>query len=121
MSDAEALLQEARKKATAKTFFGGNKLDEAADLFGRAANAFKLKKQCRAAGHLTPLVKESGDSFMEQGKTMDKLGERTESASSYLNAAKSYKKEFPKGFSYILTCRSSCSPSISSFYSHRRR
>ena len=46
MSDAEALLQEARKKATTKTFFGGNKLDEAADLFGRAANAFKLKKQC---------------------------------------------------------------------------
>lgn len=46
MADADALWAEANKKATQKTFFGGNKLDEAADLYGRAANAFKLKKQC---------------------------------------------------------------------------
>ncbi|KAJ3349240.1 vesicular-fusion protein S17 [Kappamyces sp. JEL0680] len=43
------------------------------------------------------LVKESGDAFMEQGKTLEKLGERDESSGCYLNAAKSYKKEFPKG------------------------
>lgn len=46
MSDGNAILIEARKKATHKSFFGGNKMDEAADLFGRAGNAFKLKKQC---------------------------------------------------------------------------
>jgi Soluble NSF attachment protein, SNAP len=46
MSDADSILAEARKKATAKSFFGGSKLDEAADLFGRAANAYKLKRQC---------------------------------------------------------------------------
>ncbi|KAJ3307162.1 vesicular-fusion protein S17 [Kappamyces sp. JEL0829] len=34
---------------------------------------------------------------MEQGKTLEKLGERDESSGCYLNAAKSYKKEFPKG------------------------
>jgi alpha-soluble NSF attachment protein len=46
MADADSLLAEAKKKATVKTFFGGNKLDDAAELYGRAANAFKLKKQC---------------------------------------------------------------------------
>ena len=34
---------------------------------------------------------------MEQGKTLEKLSERDEASGCYINAAKSYKKEFPKG------------------------
>ena len=38
---------------------------------------------------------------MEQGKTYEKLGERDESSGCYINASKSYKKEFPKGLPWI--------------------
>jgi hypothetical protein len=34
---------------------------------------------------------------MEQGKTLEKLSERDEAGGCYINAAKSYKKEYPKG------------------------
>jgi hypothetical protein len=46
MSDASSLLAEAKKKETHKGWFGGNKLEESQELYGRAANAFKLAKQC---------------------------------------------------------------------------
>ena len=52
---------------------------------------------------------------MEQGKTLEKLSERDEASGCYINAAKSYKKEFPKGLidqntyfsntNYMLLCR----------------
>jgi hypothetical protein len=45
-ADPNALLLEAQKKEKSKGWFGGNKKDDAADLYGRAANGFKLKKQC---------------------------------------------------------------------------
>ncbi|KAJ2998355.1 hypothetical protein HDV02_004570 [Globomyces sp. JEL0801] len=87
MSDPYALLAEADKKSKTKGWFGGNKMDEAAELFGRAANAFKLQKK----------FKESGDAFMQQGVMLEKIGERDEASGCYINASKSYKKEFPKG------------------------
>ena len=43
------------------------------------------------------LGKESGDAYREQATTLEKMGERDEAATCYLNASKSYKKEFPKG------------------------
>ncbi|KAI8923368.1 soluble NSF attachment protein [Entophlyctis helioformis] len=86
MTDGPGLMAEAERKAKAKGWFGGNKLDEAADLYGRAGNAFKLAKKLR----------ESGDAFMRQGESYDKLGERDDAASAYLNAAKSFKKESPR-------------------------
>lgn len=46
MSDPNQIFAEAQKKENSKSWFGGNKLDEAQDLYGRAGNAFKLKKQC---------------------------------------------------------------------------
>jgi hypothetical protein len=52
-----------KKKATVKTFFGGNKLDEAADLFGRAGNAFKLKKQCRVIETRDDIVVDTYQTF----------------------------------------------------------
>lgn len=44
--DPDFLFAEAEKKSTQKGWFGGNKLDEAADLYGRAGNAYKLKREC---------------------------------------------------------------------------
>ncbi|KAI8904391.1 soluble NSF attachment protein [Gorgonomyces haynaldii] len=58
MSDGNQLLIEANKKLSARGWFGGNKLDEACDLFG----------------------KESGDAFMKQGETLEKMGDRDEAA-----------------------------------------
>jgi alpha-soluble NSF attachment protein len=46
-SNGARLLEEALKKEKTKGWFGGNKKDEAADLYGRAGNAFKLEKQSR--------------------------------------------------------------------------
>jgi alpha-soluble NSF attachment protein len=86
MSDGKSLLEEAGKKLAHKSFFGGNKMDEAQSLYGRAGNAFKLSKQW----------KESGDAFYQQGQVLEKLGERDEAAGCYLTAAKSLKKEYPK-------------------------
>ncbi len=87
MSDPSSLLAEANKKENHKGWFGGNKLDEAQELYGRAANGFKLAKQ----------FKQSGDAFMKQGEILEKMGERDQASSSYINASKSYKKENPKG------------------------
>eukprot|EP00842_Homolaphlyctis_polyrhiza_P004679 jgi/Hompol1/5211/HPOL_004235-RA len=86
MDDGPKLLAEANKKATTKGWFGGIKYDEAADLYGRAGNAFKLSKKMR----------EAGDAFMQQAISLDKMGERDEAANAFINAAKSFKKEFPQ-------------------------
>jgi Soluble NSF attachment protein, SNAP len=46
MTDGKKLMEEALQKLHYKSFFGGNKWDDAQSLFGRAGNAFKLSKQC---------------------------------------------------------------------------
>lgn len=95
MSDGKKLLEEAKKAQGYKSFFGGNKQDDAQSLFGRAGNTFKLAKQC------TPRLKigkESGDAYLQQGETLEKMGDKYEASTAYLNAANSLKKEFPKGF-----------------------
>ncbi|KAH6571785.1 hypothetical protein BASA50_005545 [Batrachochytrium salamandrivorans] len=87
-SDGNSLLVEAEKKLLSKGLFGfgGPKLDEAADLYGRAGVSFKLAKKW----------KQSGDAFMQKALTLDKMGERDDATSAYLEAAKSFKKESPR-------------------------
>jgi alpha-soluble NSF attachment protein len=50
--EARDLLMKATKKANYTGWFGGNKYEEAAELYGRAANQFKLAKLCT----LSPLL-----------------------------------------------------------------
>jgi alpha-soluble NSF attachment protein len=87
LNEGLRLMAEGDEKFNHKGWFGGNKWDEAADLYGRAGNAFKLQKQ----------FKESGDAYKKQGEVREKLNERDEASNCYLNASKSYKKEFPQG------------------------
>jgi hypothetical protein len=58
MSEREALklLAEAEKKSKQPTgfasWFGSNTLDEAADLYSRAGNTFKIIKKCESSTRL---------------------------------------------------------------------
>ena len=44
--DAKNYLAEAEKMANYKGWFGSNKMEEAADTYNKAGNAFKLLKMC---------------------------------------------------------------------------
>jgi alpha-soluble NSF attachment protein len=46
-SQAQSLLKKAEEKENYKSWFGGNKLDEAYDLYQQAANGFKLSKNSK--------------------------------------------------------------------------
>ncbi|KAJ1551691.1 hypothetical protein HK405_014030, partial [Cladochytrium tenue] len=85
-AEAAKLIREAEKAAAYKSWFGGTRLDEAADLYSRAANSFKLAKQWR----------EAGDAYISQANILLKAGERNEAAGAYLNASKAYKKDSPR-------------------------
>lgn len=89
----QTLMDEANKKLNYKSIFGGNKLDDAQSLFGRAGNAFKLEKLCSL---FLITGKEAGNAYYQQGQCLEKMGERDEASSCYLNAGKSLKKEDPK-------------------------
>ncbi|KAJ3127473.1 vesicular-fusion protein S17 [Physocladia obscura] len=94
-SDPRHLIAEAEKKASAPAGwfgFGGPKLDEAAELYMKAGNAYKLQKQW----------KESGDAYRSQANLLIKSGERDEAVSAFLNAAKSYKKVVPLEYITVL-------------------
>ncbi|KND03751.1 uncharacterized protein SPPG_01207 [Spizellomyces punctatus DAOM BR117] len=84
--EGRTLITEADKKASYKGWFGNNKLDDAADLYGKAANAFKLAKKW----------KEAGDAFIAQANVLNRMNERDEASSSYMNAAKCFKKNSPQ-------------------------
>lgn len=46
--EAQELVAKADKKATSSSwFFGGNKYEEAAELYTKAANIFKMAKRCK--------------------------------------------------------------------------
>ena len=46
--EAQELVAKADKKATSSSwFFGGNKYEEAAELYTQAGNIFKLAKRCK--------------------------------------------------------------------------
>ncbi|CAG8432808.1 11488_t:CDS:2 [Diversispora eburnea] len=84
MSEREALaiLAKADKKATTFGWFGGNKFEEAAELYNKAANTFKLAKRW----------KEAGDAFTKAANMQVQLNERDEAASTFISASKCYRK-----------------------------
>ncbi|KAI9022521.1 soluble NSF attachment protein [Hyaloraphidium curvatum] len=85
--EGEQLLAQAKKAASYTGWFGGNKLDEAAELYQKAANRFQLAKKW----------KEAGDAFVAAAEAQIKLQERDEAASIFVNASKAYKKVSPLG------------------------
>lgn len=96
MADSEAkgmqLLQEAEKKLkTSKGFFGGlmssfgggnTKQEEAAELYVRAANAFKMAKKWSMAG----------EAFCKAAELQLALGSKHEGATHYCEAGNCYRK-----------------------------
>ncbi|KAF9413749.1 hypothetical protein BGZ94_000634 [Podila epigama] len=85
--EAQELVAKADKKATSSSwFFGGNKYEEAAELYTKAGNIFKMAKRW----------KESGDTFCKAATMQLNMNERDEAASTYINASKSYKKCSPQ-------------------------
>lgn len=51
--EAQELVAKADKKATSSSwFFGGNKYEESAELYTKAANIFKMAKRCKQAHHV---------------------------------------------------------------------
>lgn len=46
-SSGASLKAEADQLASYKGWFGGNKKEDAADTYARAANAYKLEKNCK--------------------------------------------------------------------------
>ena len=46
---AHALMEKAEKKLGSWSLFGGNKFEDAAELFTKAANLFKVSKDCARA------------------------------------------------------------------------
>uniref|UniRef100_A0A1I7YFK1 Alpha-soluble NSF attachment protein n=1 Tax=Steinernema glaseri TaxID=37863 RepID=A0A1I7YFK1_9BILA len=82
---------EAQKKAKGGGgffgFLGGNKADEAADLFVQAGNLFKICK----------LWQDAGDSFAQSAELHNKMGDaKHEVASNYAEAANCYRKVNPQ-------------------------
>lgn len=83
--EAYNLLREAEKKKNYKGWFGGNKLDEAIELYQRAGNNFKLAKKW----------KEAGDAYFQAAGCQLQCHENDEAATSFVSASKCYKKTSP--------------------------
>ncbi|KAM3418431.1 hypothetical protein BST61_g4419 [Cercospora zeina] len=97
--DPRALLQKADKQAQAASggfsLFGGKtqKLEEAAELYTQAANAFRLQKDGKAAGQAF----ERAAQIQQQ-----KLNEPDDAANTLTEAYKSYKKDEPEDAARVL-------------------
>ena len=79
------LLEKAEKKSNSSTGWfssASTKFEEAGDLFQQAANAFKLDK----------LFTEAGDAHAKEAECREKIGENSDSANAWWNAAKAYKQ-----------------------------
>jgi alpha-soluble NSF attachment protein len=82
-----AFMQEAQKKLNSKGFMGGlfgggSKVDEALELYSRAANSFKMAKKWGSAGN----------AFLEAANLHVKNGSRHDAANMYVDAANCFKK-----------------------------
>ncbi|KAJ1963499.1 vesicular-fusion protein S17 [Dimargaris xerosporica] len=90
MADSEAhrLLDQASKKATTKGWFGfgGPKYDEAAELYSRAGNSFKLAKKWS----------DAGQAYLRAAELLMVAGERDEAATTFIAASKCFKKGYPE-------------------------
>jgi len=88
---AKALCAEAEKKLNAKPFLGGlfggtGKQDEAIEMYGRAANLFKMAKKW----------KQAGDTFTTIANIHIKNGSKHDASTNYVDASTCYKKSDPK-------------------------
>jgi len=82
MGDPQHWMNEAKKKFDSFGWFSNAKFDEAAELYKKAANLFKVQKQWD----------EAGNAFMKAAECHMKLNSEYEVAQSYINAAQCYKK-----------------------------
>ncbi|KAI7847777.1 soluble NSF attachment protein [Circinella umbellata] len=85
---AQELLQAADKRLNGWSFFGGgNKQEEAAELYEKAGNTFKLAQRWS----------EAGEAFIKAAGLFNKIPDtQYEASKSYENAAKCYKKNNPE-------------------------
>ena len=88
MSEAEAhaLLAQAEKAATTRGWFSSPKHSQAAELYAKAANIFKLTKNLHAAG----------DALTQSAAQHIMAGDRDDAAPAFANAAKCYRKGHPQ-------------------------
>lgn len=84
-TEAQELMAKADKKANSTSWFGGNKHEEAADLYARAANSYKMAK----------LWNEAGNAFNKQAEMQLQQSERDEASNTFINASKCFKKSNP--------------------------
>ncbi|KAJ8656448.1 hypothetical protein O0I10_007771 [Lichtheimia ornata] len=84
---ARELVSQAQKKLNSWTFFGpSNKFEDAAELYEKAANMYKLSQQWSQAG----------DAFIEAAKLYQKAGSaKFDGSRAYESAAKCYKRFDP--------------------------
>ena len=92
MSEADSLMAKADKKAASSggmsSWFGGgmtSKYEEAAEMYTRAANQYKLSKRMRDAGL----------AFEKAAGCQLKTDEADDAANTYVEASKCYRKEEP--------------------------
>ncbi|TQS36617.1 hypothetical protein Golomagni_02926 [Golovinomyces magnicellulatus] len=103
--DPRALLQQAEKAVAGATsgfsLFGGKqeKWENAADLYTRAANAFRMQKQSPNSSPFSffGINKEAGEAFEKCAAIQtDKLNEPDDAANTFTEAFKVYKKGYPE-------------------------
>jgi alpha-soluble NSF attachment protein len=85
-AEAEKLMKQAEGRlntnAILEWFSSSNKFEEAADLFSRAANLFKMDKEFERAGNC----------FMRIAEISLKNDAKHDAASAYINAANAYRQ-----------------------------
>lgn len=79
---AHELMDKAEKKLGSWSLFGGNKYEDAAELFTKAANLFKVSKEWD----------DAGAAFEQTARCHLKLSSPHEAATAYSDAANCYKK-----------------------------
>ena len=76
---------------TSLFFSGANKQDEAMEMYGRAANLYKMAKKWSKAGQ----------TFVSIATHHAKLGNKHDSATHYVDASNCFKKSDPKGIGSV--------------------
>ncbi|KAJ1509358.1 hypothetical protein HMI56_006838, partial [Coelomomyces lativittatus] len=88
-AEADMLIEKGEKKLNGgilSSLFGGNKFEEAEELFSKAAHQYKLAKKW----------KEAGNAYLRSADMQIRLGERDEAANRFLDASNVFKKISPE-------------------------
>jgi alpha-soluble NSF attachment protein len=83
---AADLIIQAEKKKNGFSWFSNSKFDDAADLYNKAANYYKMSR----------LWDQAANAFLSAGECYQKLGANHEVFNSYSNAASCFKKSNPQ-------------------------